>query len=110
MFWKLLLIILAAGVIAAALLVNRQHRIDAAHEIAGMHHRLTSKEQTLWKLEMEISRRLRPEDVREQLQQMGGEWVALPAPPRKRRKLEPTDDLQLAERKHEEHSKSDFGG
>lgn len=109
MFPKLLLIILAAGAIAAALLVNRQHRIDTAHEITGLHQRLTGQEQTLWKLETEIAHRLRPEEIRRELERMGGEWVALPAPPTKPRSDERSDE-RLAEQVRSGAEDDELGG
>lgn len=109
MFPKLLLIILVAGAIAAALLVNRQHRIDTAHEITVLHERLTAKEQTLWRLETEIARRLRPEAIRRQLERMGGEWVALPAPPRKHRDRPERSKPHLAEQRPADHA-NEYGG
>jgi len=108
MFSKLLLIILAAGAIAAALLVNRQHRIDTAHEIAGVHQRLTTQEQKLWRMEAEIAQRLRPEEVRRKLAAMGGVWIALPAPPTKRPRIDQPPG-QLADRRPDE-DEIDHGG
>lgn len=111
MFAKLLLIILAAGAIAAALLVNRQHRIDTAHEITSLHQRLTAKEQTLWKLEAEIARRLRPEEIRRELERIGGDWVALPAPPTKQRAKEPANERLAEQRRRDRREQyEEFGG
>jgi hypothetical protein len=109
MFTKLLLIIISAGAIAAALLVNRQHRIDTAHEIAVLHHRLTQQEQSLWRMETDIAQRLRPQEIRKQLERMGGEWVALPAPPIQRREINEPDG-QLADQHRHGAGESDLGG
>lgn len=81
---KLLLIIVVAGAAAAALLVNRQHRIDTAHEISTIHQRMLSQEQTLWRMRAEIARQVRPEQVRQQMKRVGGQWVAIPEKPHRR--------------------------
>jgi len=109
MFPKLLLIILTAGAIAAGLLVNRQHRIDAAHEITALHQRLTAQEQTLWELEAEIARRLRPEEVRRHLAELGGEWIALPEPPSDPSRIDRPDPHQLVDHRLSKQD-ADFGG
>lgn len=85
MFAKLLLIILIAGATGGALLVNRQQRIDTAHDIAQSHQRLNRQEQVLWRLRTEIAGRVRPEDVRRRMHELGGVWVAMPDNPAIRR-------------------------
>jgi len=82
MFPKLLFIILIAGATAAALLANRQQRIDTAHEIAVLHQRLQTQEQTLWRLQSEVAQRIRPERVRQYKDNLGGAWVAIPVTPK----------------------------
>jgi hypothetical protein len=76
MFAKLLAIILAVGVIGCALLVNRQKRIEAAHELTRLHQRLQQHERTLWDLKARIAQRCRPEEIRLAQQQLEGEWTA----------------------------------
>ncbi|TVQ53764.1 MAG: hypothetical protein EA377_07415 [Phycisphaerales bacterium] len=93
MFAKLLIIIIVAGCTAATLLVNRQHRIDTAHEIAGLHARIVDHEQNLWRLRQEIASRSRPEDIRRALQSFDRHWVSLPNRSRLR---EPRPEIRLA--------------
>ncbi len=78
MFGKLLLIILCVGAIAMALLVNRQHRIDTAHEISLLHQRLLDHERTLWKLQTEIAQRVQPTQVRQAIESLEAEWSPIP--------------------------------
>lgn len=81
MFPKLLLIILVAGATAGALLVNRQHRIDTAHEISSLHQRLLSQEQTLWRLKSDLAERTRPEQIRRAKETLNASWVSIPSKP-----------------------------
>ena len=81
MFAKMLLIITVVGATACALLVIRQQRIDTFHEISRIHHRLLIHERTLWELRGEIAQRCRPSQVRLVMNQVGGEWVPIPARP-----------------------------
>jgi hypothetical protein len=108
MFAKLLLIILTAGAIAAALLVNRQHRIDTAHEITVLHRRLMGHEQTLWRMQAEVAEQIKPNEIRRHIERMGGEWVALPAPPRKRRSADQPDSRLAGQPTIDEDD--EFGG
>lgn len=82
MFVKLLIIIIVVGAMACALLVNRQQRIDTAHEIAAVHQRLIAQEQTLWRLRMEIAQRVKPEYIKKRIDRAGGMWVSIPSRPR----------------------------
>jgi hypothetical protein len=81
MFAKLMLIILAVGATACALLVIRQQRIDTFHEISLIHQRLLTHERTLWELRGEIAERCRPSQVRVVMNQLGGDWVPIPTRP-----------------------------
>lgn len=60
---KLVALILIAGATACGLLVIRQHRIDAAHQMSAIHQRLLQHEQRLWKLRVAIHERLRQDQV-----------------------------------------------
>jgi len=75
MFAKLLLIILVMGATACGLLVNRQHRIEAAHETVALHQQLLDQEQRLWKLRCEVSCRCRPQQLNLALARLGGSWA-----------------------------------
>jgi hypothetical protein len=105
MFPKLLLIILVAGATAAALLVNRQQRIDTAHEISIVHQRLLAQDQTLWTLQRDLAQQIRPERIRYYKDLIGGSWAAIPAIPRAT--PEPTIRIALIP---EEPMDEDLGG
>ncbi len=79
MFGKLFVLILGAGAIALTLLVIRQQRIDAVHEMARIHRRLLQHEQACWKLDHQIATQCRPDRVREYLKLMDAEWSPLPS-------------------------------
>lgn len=83
MFYKLLTIIVALGLIGVVLLVTRQQRIDAAHDMADTHRRLIEHETKLWRMRAEVVRRCRPEDIRSALEQSDISWQPIsnrPAP------------------------------
>jgi len=81
MFAKLMIIIVAVGAVACALLVIRQQRIDTFHEMSQIHQRLLGHERTLWELRAGIAQRCRPSQVRLAVNQIGGEWMSIPARP-----------------------------
>jgi hypothetical protein len=81
MFGKLLAIILTLALTAAALLTIRQQRLCIAHRRAVLHRRLLEHEQTLWRLQSEISDRCRPNELRAALEQTDRQWVPIPARP-----------------------------
>lgn len=81
MFAKLLLIILTIILAAAALMITRQQRIDAMHEMSGLHQRLVEQEASLWILRSRIADRSRPQQVREAVERLGGEWIPIPNQP-----------------------------
>lgn len=63
MFAKVAVLILSMGVLAAALLANRQQRIQAAHDLADSQRRLIDHDRTLWRLRLEIAARVTPVQV-----------------------------------------------
>jgi hypothetical protein len=77
MFAKMLLIIITLGALAATLLVIRQHRIDAAHEMSRIHGRLLEAERRLWDARERVASECTPEDIRLALSQVDGPWVPL---------------------------------
>ncbi|MCZ6837127.1 MAG: hypothetical protein O7G85_15235 [Planctomycetota bacterium] len=81
MFAKLILIILAAGAIASSLLVLRQQKVETIHEISRAYQRQRVSEQTLWLLQAEIARRVRPEALNEKLRESELNWLPIPAIP-----------------------------
>ena len=81
MFAKLLLIIIVMGATACGLLVNRQQRIEAAHETAVLHQLLHEQEQQVWKLRCEVSRRCGPQQLNLALARLGGSWAPVVTQP-----------------------------
>jgi hypothetical protein len=80
MFGKLLLVILTAGATGVALLVLRQHRIDAAHEMSIIHQRVIAHERALWRLRTEVAERCRPAEIRRLIVDREESWHAVPSP------------------------------
>jgi len=62
-FGKLVFLIVSVGIIAGVLLVNRQLRIQSAHELANAQRRVAEHDRTLWRLRAEIASRVTPERV-----------------------------------------------
>ncbi|MHC4080094.1 MAG: hypothetical protein ACYS15_00275 [Planctomycetota bacterium] len=81
MFAKLLLIIVVVGATACGLLVNRQQRIETAHETAMLHQQIVEQEQQIWKLRCEVSRRCRPQQLNLALARLGGSWAPVVVEP-----------------------------
>lgn len=71
MFGKLVFIILGIGVVAGVLLVNRQLRIQSAHELADAQRRVAQHDRTLWRLRAEIAGRVTPEHVQAAAARLG---------------------------------------
>lgn len=71
MFGKLAFLILSVGVIAGVLLVNRQLRIQSAHELADAQRRVAQHDRTLWRLRAEIASRVTPEHVQAAASRLG---------------------------------------
>lgn len=63
MFAKIVVLILSLGMLAAALLANRQQRIQAAHDLALAQKRLVEHDRTLWRLRLEIASRITPAQI-----------------------------------------------
>lgn len=80
MFAKLVLIIVVSGATAAALLVNRQQRIETAHEMSRVHARLVEQRRVLWQLHHEIARQSRPDRVRVVIDRIDEQWTTIPQP------------------------------
>lgn len=75
MFAKLLTIILAFGIVACVLLVNRQQRIETAHEMSEIHQRLAEHDRTVWQLRAEIARRCSPRELHQATGQLAERFV-----------------------------------
>lgn len=71
MFGKLAFLILSVGAIAGVLLVNRQLRIQSAHELADAQRRVAQHDRTLWRLRAEIAGRVTPERVQTAASSLG---------------------------------------
>lgn len=68
---KLAVVIVALGLIAAALLSMRQSRLQAAHEVTAARLRIRVHDERLLKMRGEIAARVTPEAVRAMLQESG---------------------------------------
>ncbi len=64
MFAKLLLVVVVMGTTACGLLVNRQQRIETAHETVSLHQQILEQRQAVWALRWEIASRSRPDELR----------------------------------------------
>jgi len=79
MLAKVLAILISAAAIAAALLVNRQQRIDTFHDISSAHQRMIDHQRDLWQLRCEVAHACRPAEVRIAMNQLDMQWAAIPA-------------------------------
>ena len=79
MFAKLLVIVVAVGWTAAALLVIRHQRLECAHERIQVYRDMVRHEQALWELRAELARRTTPDAVRALIKTLPIEWQAIPA-------------------------------
>ena len=77
---KLLLIVVACGLTAAALLVLRHRRIEIAHEMSTVHGRILTAERSLWELRSRIAERSRPEEIRGMMDGLPEMWTSVPDP------------------------------
>jgi hypothetical protein len=112
MFFKLFIIIVVVGALACALLVIRQQRIEAAHEMSLIHQRLSESERTLWQLRGQIAAACRPDEVRRMVDRQGGSWMAIPAPPLNRPgpAPDPTVPRRMAALSHDQQLPVHSGG
>jgi len=78
MFGKLVLVVIVLGGVAAALLVDRQQRLDLAAEMARTHARIRHHEQALWQLRNEVAFRTRPPQIRLAVERLGVQMVPIP--------------------------------
>ncbi|MFG0330806.1 MAG: hypothetical protein ACF8PN_13030 [Phycisphaerales bacterium] len=60
---KFVALILTAGSTACGLLVIRQGRIDAAHDMARLHNRILDHEQALWAIRLQVHESVRSDRV-----------------------------------------------
>lgn len=79
MFAKLLVIIVAAGTTASALLVNRQQRLETAHRAAALHADLAAAREKLWDARAEIAERLAPDRLRQAMDEIDDTWAPITA-------------------------------
>ncbi|MCA9305441.1 MAG: hypothetical protein KDA16_02845 [Phycisphaerales bacterium] len=64
--WKFALLILIGAGAGASLLVVRQQRLQAVHEMTEAAERMIEMERTLWRLRAEIASRVTPQDLEEE--------------------------------------------
>jgi hypothetical protein len=83
-FAKIVVVILALGLCAAALLSLRQMRTQAAHELAEARLRVLQRDNELWRLRAQIAEHVTPEHIQElaaklhPLKPVGGDAVQPP--------------------------------
>lgn len=71
MFRKLVVLVLAMGLLGSAVLANRQQRIRAAHEMAASQRRLIEHDRALWRLRSTIAAGVTPDQVRLAVARLG---------------------------------------
>jgi hypothetical protein len=74
MFGKLLTVILAMGAVSGVLLVNRQQRLEIAHESAALYRQVVAEREALWAARCEIAARCRPDRVRLAAKMLNETW------------------------------------
>jgi len=77
-FGKLLLLILVLGGLSAAMLVDRQQRLDLAAEMQRTHARLRQHEQASWRLRADLAYRTRPHEIRLAIERLNARMVPIP--------------------------------
>lgn len=78
MFGKLVLLILVLGGVSAAMLVDRQQRLDLAAEMQRTHARLRQHEQATWRLRADIAYATRPAEIRASIERLNVRMVPIP--------------------------------
>lgn len=71
MFAKVVVLLVSMGLLAGALLANRQQRIQAAHDLADAQRRLSQHDRDLWRLRLEIAARVTPARVEAAANRLG---------------------------------------
>jgi hypothetical protein len=92
MFPKLLAVVLAAALTAAALLVARHQRIETAHRMAAVRQRMIERRAALWALERAIAERCDPAVIRD-LVEGDPAWSTIARPPAGGTKSAPTGSV-----------------
>ncbi|MBC7834949.1 MAG: hypothetical protein H7Y88_07590 [Phycisphaerales bacterium] len=80
MFGKLAFTILAVGLMACVLLATRQQRLQAVHELAQVQKRVAEHDRDLWRLRLEIARRITPQRIERMATILGPLQPLRPAP------------------------------
>lgn len=73
-FLKLVVLVLAFGLIGASILSMRQRRLQAISDMTEAQRRVLAHDRTLWELRAEIGSRVAPDHVRTILSRAGGRW------------------------------------
>lgn len=81
MFAKLLVIVVALGATACILLVNRQQRLDIAHEMSIAHRQTLRNERAIVELQRQIASACTPEQIRLAKNDLKLQWEPIPARP-----------------------------
>jgi len=77
-FGKIALLIIVLGGLAAAMLVDRQQRLDLAAAMQRTHARLRQHEQAIWRLRADLAYRTRPHEIRASIERLNVRMVPIP--------------------------------
>ena len=71
MFLKMLAVILSATLLGAMLLDMRQQRLEAMHEMAELHSRISQLRTSMWNLQGRIASKVEPQQLRAAIERAG---------------------------------------
>jgi hypothetical protein len=78
LFAKVVSIVIALGLTACAVLVQRQQRYELAKDISTTHWRILQQERDLLSLREQIARRTGPKELRTRVAKLERDWRAIP--------------------------------
>lgn len=78
MFAKVATIVLALGITACAVLVQRQQRYEIAKDISRTHWRILQQERDLLSMREQIARSTSPTSLRTRVARLERDWRAIP--------------------------------
>lgn len=110
MFAKLLAIIIALGVTGGLALSMRQQETRLAHDSADTHQRVIEHEQMLWRERAIIAALARPQRLRNRIDSLDGEWLALAVELERQRRDHTPNDRALVHLNEEDDHATGFGG
>lgn len=78
MFAKVVSIVIALGLTACAVLVQRQQRYELAKGISQTHWRILQQERDLLSLRKQVARATGPNELRRRVARLESDWRAIP--------------------------------